>query len=178
MTADERRRQVLAAAIGCFAHGGLHGTSTEDIAKAAGISHPYLFRLFPTKKDLFLAAVEETFGRARQILLSAAGDSSGQEALKAMGLQYRKFLEERTLLLTQMHAFAACDDPDVRALTQSCFGKLWGEVADVSGATDDEMVEFFAAGMLLNVAAAMDLDHAVDVPWIRACLGKHSAAGT
>ena len=57
-TAAERRDAVLRAAQVAFARGGLHGTSTEEIAEAAGISQPYLFRLFGTKKKLFVASVE------------------------------------------------------------------------------------------------------------------------
>jgi AcrR family transcriptional regulator len=171
MPAAERRELVLAAAITEFARGGLEGTSTEVIAERAGISQPYLFRLFPTKKALFLAAVERTFERATQILVDAAGDLRGEEAMAAMGDAYRTFLQERTLLLTQMHAFAACDDDDVRALTQTSFGKLWLAVADATGTSDEELVNFVAHGMLLNVAAAMDLTSVMDLPWVAACLG-------
>ncbi|MGH7749523.1 MAG: TetR/AcrR family transcriptional regulator [Candidatus Dormibacteria bacterium] len=170
MSAEERREQVLVAAVHEFAGGGLDGTSTEAIARRAGISQPYLFRLFPTKKALFLAAVERTFDRARRTLVDAAGDLSGDEALRAMGAAYRAFLEHRTLLLTQLAAFAACGDEDVRKLTQGCFGRLWLEVAELSGAGDDALVGFFARGMLLNVAAAMHLSEVVDLPWVRACL--------
>src|ERR1700742_217351 len=125
MTADERRETVLQAAVVEFAKGGLAGTSTEDIARRADISQPYLFRLFGTKKDLFLAAVERTFERAQAVLVEAAGDRIGKDAMVAMGDAYRTFLTDRTLLLTQMHAFAACDDEDVRRVTQTCYGKLW-----------------------------------------------------
>ncbi|MGI8492731.1 MAG: TetR/AcrR family transcriptional regulator [Acidimicrobiales bacterium] len=173
LSAEERRRQVLAAAIDEFAKGGLHGTSTEDIARAAGISQPYLFRLFPTKKSLFLAAVEKTFDRAREVLLGAAGDRSGPEALAAMGAQYRVFLENRTLLLTQMHAFAACDDADIRLLTQTCFGRLWRELGEVAGVSDEDVATFVARGMLLNVAASMNLGEVADMGWVKACLGSH-----
>lgn len=171
MPAAERKELVLAAAIAEFAKGGLEGTSTEVIARRADISQPYLFRLFPTKKALFLAAVQRTFDRATQILVDAAGDLRGEGAMSAMGDAYREFLADRTLLLTQMHAFAACDDDEVRALTQTCFGKLWLAVADSSGSSDEELVSFFAYGMLLNVAAAMDLTSVMDLPWVAACLG-------
>lgn len=171
MSAEERRELVLAAAIAEFAKGGLEGTSTEVIARRADISQPYLFRLFPSKKALFLAAVQRTFDRATQLLVDAAGDLRGDEALQAMGDAYRSFLEDRTVLLTQMHAFAACDDDEVRALTQTCFGKLWQAIADASGADDEQLVTFVAFGMLLNVAAAMDLPSVMNVPWVEACLG-------
>jgi AcrR family transcriptional regulator len=54
-TADERREDILAVAMEHFGAGGYHGTSTENIAREAGISQPYLFRLFRTKRELFLA---------------------------------------------------------------------------------------------------------------------------
>ncbi len=176
MSSDERRDAVVQAAIVEFAKGGLVGTSTEDIARRAGISQPYLFRLFGTKKDLFLAAVERTFDRAQAILVEAAGDLTGMEAKMAMGAAYRSFLADRTLLLTQMHAYAACDDDDVRRVTQGRFGKLWLTVAEITGLDDDSLIEFFGHGMLLTMAAAMDLMAVIDLPWVRACLGPEIAA--
>jgi AcrR family transcriptional regulator len=176
MSADERRESVLRAAIVEFSKGGLAGTSTEDIARRADISQPYLFRLFGTKKGLFLAAIERTFDRVLTILVEAAGDCSGEEAKMAMADAYRTFLNDRTLLLTQMHAYAACDDDDVRRVTQTSFGKLWLAVADITGFDDDDLIAFFGHGMLLNMAAAMDLMAVIDLPWVRACLGQELTA--
>jgi len=176
MSADERRESVLRAAIVEFSKGGLAGTSTEDIARRAGISQPYLFRLFGTKKELFLAAIERTFDRALTILVEAAGDRTGEEAKMAMAGAYRMFLNDRTLLLTQMHAYAACDDDDVRRVTQTSFGKLWLGVAEITGLEDDDLIAFFGHGMLLNMAAAMDLMAVIDLPWVKACLGQELLA--
>jgi AcrR family transcriptional regulator len=176
MSADERRESVLRAAIVEFSEGGLAGTSTEDIARRAGISQPYLFRLFGTKKELFLAAVERTFDRALTILVEAAGDRTGEEAKMAMAGAYRMFLNDRTLLLTQMHAYAACGDDDVRRVTQASFGKLWLAVAGTTGLGDDDLIAFFGHGMLLNMAAAMDLMAVIDLPWVKACLGQELLA--
>jgi AcrR family transcriptional regulator len=176
MSADERRESVLRAAIVEFSKGGLAGTSTEDIARRADISQPYLFRLFGTKKELFLAAIERTFDRALTILVEAAGDRTGEEAKMAMADAYRMFLNDRTLLLTQMHAYAACDDDDVRRVTQTSFGKLWLAVAEITGLEDDDLIAFFGHGMLLNMAAAMDLMAVIDLPWVKACLGQELLA--
>jgi AcrR family transcriptional regulator len=176
MSADERRESVIRAAIVEFAKGGLAGTSTEDIARRADISQPYLFRLFGTKKELFLAAIERTFDRAQSILVEAAGDLTGDEAKMAMAGAYRMFLGDRTLLLTQMHAYAACDDDDVRRVTQGCFGKLWLKVAEITGLDDDTLIAFFGHGMLLNMAAAMDLMAVINLPWVAACLGQELSA--
>ena len=133
-TAEERREAVLAAALVAFAQGGLHGTSTEDIARAAGISQPYLFRLFGTKKKLFVATVERCMADTLELFRAAAGDRRGEEALEAMGQAYVAMVTgDRTRLLAQMQAYAACDDPEVREAIRSGFGSLHLFVETVSG---------------------------------------------
>src|SRR4249919_243265 len=72
LTAEERRDEVIAAALHAFAEGGYAGTSTESIARAVGVSQPYLFQLFGTKRQLFLAAVRHGFQRTRLVFHEAA----------------------------------------------------------------------------------------------------------
>jgi AcrR family transcriptional regulator len=168
MTADERRETVLTAAVAVFAARGMDGTSTEDVARQAGISQPYLFRLFPTKKALFLALVERCFQQVAGTFEAAAADRVGEDALEAMGEAYHQLLEDRTLLLLQMQAYAACDDPDIRAATRTGYKELWTLVERLTGLPYERIVTFFAMGMLMNVAAAMDLP-AVDERWARWC---------
>ncbi len=168
MPAAERRGLVLEAAVAEFAVHGLAGTSTEDVARRAGISQPYLFRLFPTKKALFLALVERCFGRVRDAFTEAAGDLAGDAALEAMAHAYEVLLEDRTLLLMQMQAYAACDDPEIRAATRAGYKKLWEMVERITGLPFQRVVDFFAVGMLMNVAAAMDLP-SVDERWTSWC---------
>jgi AcrR family transcriptional regulator len=157
MTADERRAAILDVAVGEFARGGLNGTSTEAIAARAGISQPYLFRLFGTKKDLFLACMGRCHERLRATFTAAAEADSSADPLKAMGLAYRRLLEDREYLLLQLQMYAACDDPHVRAAASAGYAELWQLVSRLSGAPEDGVRAFFATGMLLNVAAAMDL---------------------
>jgi len=168
MAAGERREMVLEAAVAEFAARGMAGTSTEDVARRAGISQPYLFRLFPTKKALFLALVERCFRRVEDAFTAAAGDRTGDEALEAMADAYERLLDDRTLLLLQMQAYAACDDPDIRAVTRAGFKKLWELTERITGLPFQRVVDFFAVGMLMNVAAAMDLP-AVDERWTSWC---------
>jgi AcrR family transcriptional regulator len=168
MPAAKRREMVLEAAIAEFAARGLAGTSTEDVARRAGISQPYLFRLFPTKKALFLALVEQCFRRVEDTFATAAGDRTGDEALMAMADAYEVLLEDRTLLLMQMQAYAACDDPEIRTATRAGYKKLWELVERITGLPFQTVVDFFAVGMLMNVAAAMDLP-SVDERWTRWC---------
>jgi AcrR family transcriptional regulator len=168
MKAGERREAVLAAAVTEFAARGLAGTSTEDVARRAGISQPYLFRLFPTKKALFLALVDRCFRQVAAAFEAAAADRVGEDALEAMADAYHQLLQDRTLLLLQLHAYAACDDPEIRDATRTGFKQLWALVERLSGLPYERVVMFFAMGMLMNVAAAMDLP-TVDERWTRWC---------
>jgi AcrR family transcriptional regulator len=168
MTADERRASVLRSAVACFAAGGYAGTSTQDVAAAAGISHAYLFRLWPNKKALFLDLVQHGFGRVRQAFVDAADGHSGQAAMEAMGDAYGELLRDRDQLLLQMHAYVACDDPEIGEVTRHEFGRLWRQVATLSGAADDELQRFFAFGMLMNVMASMDAASHGEA-WLKAC---------
>ncbi len=171
MSAEERREEILEAAVAEFALKGLHGTSTNTIAERVGISQPYLFRLYHTKKDLFLAAVARGFDRVLAAFRLAA-EQHPDEPLLAMGQAYSiQLLSHREELLLQMQSYAACSDPEVERLVRERFGELYRFVEEVSGADEEEVQGFFAKGMLLNVAAAMDLPAVLpDQSWVRRCL--------
>ena len=160
-----------------FARGGLDGTPTEAIAKRVGISQPYLFRLYGTKKELFLAVVERCFDRTLSTFQRAADGHTGDEALEAMGMAYSDLLADRTLLLAQLQTYVACEDPEVRALCRDGFKHLTQFVAEASGAPAESVRRFFETGMLMNVVAAMELD-TVNEPWARDLMvAKHEKGG-
>ena len=141
-----------------FAYGGLQGTSTEKIASRAGISQPYLFRLFGTKKELFIASSKRCFGRVLAAFQEAAEGKTGYEAKKAMGQAYDQLLADREqMLLGQLQMYAACSDPEIRDATRAGFAELFRFVEQATGLGTEEIRNFFALGMLMNVAAAMDL---------------------
>ncbi len=169
MTADERRADVLQVAVGLFAKRGYQGTSTEEVARAAGISQPYLFKMFPTKKALFVALVKQSFNRVRSAFVDAVGDAVGDAALERMGERYGELLRDRDELLLQMQAYAACDDPEIGEVTRREFGSLWNEVARLSGVDETRLRQFFATGMLMNVVAAMDATR-YTASWVKACV--------
>src|SRR5437764_9774571 len=113
-SAEERREAVLEAALEEFAARGLEGASTEAIAAKAGISQPYVFRLFGTKKELFKAVVARCFRETLETFQRAAEGVRGEEAMQAMGAAYAEhLLPNRTMLRIQMQAYAACDDADI-----------------------------------------------------------------
>ena len=145
-----------------FAERGLDGTSTEDIARRAGISQPYLFRLFGTKKELFIATVGRCFRETLEMFQRAAEGKRGEEALHAIGTAYMEQLEtDRTWLRAQMQAYAAADDPEIRAVVRAGYGDLVAYVRRVSDADWPIVWHFFATGMLLNVLSSM---HVTDAP--------------
>jgi AcrR family transcriptional regulator len=173
-TADDRREELLAAARAQFARRGYYGTPTTDIAKAAGISQAYLFRLFPTKEELFVACVQRTLDVTRGEFTRAAAPHAGdsEAVLEAMGQRYDELLQQTDLLLGQLHAYAACQEPAVREAVRAGYGRLVEMVRDLSGAPDERIQEFFAKGMLINVIAAMGA-HELDEPWARALMTGH-----
>jgi AcrR family transcriptional regulator len=156
-SAEERREEIVAIAIGQFALNGYKGTSTEAIAREAGISQPYLFRLFKTKRDLFLACFDVVHGRIAETFESAARGVPKDEVLQAMGQSYYALLADTTGQLFQMQSYAACSDPVIQARVRDCYGTLVKSVSRLSGATPAEVWRFFANGMLLNVTASLDL---------------------
>jgi AcrR family transcriptional regulator len=156
-SAEERREDILEAARLEFAERGLEGASTEEIARRAGISQPYVFRLFGSKKDLFKAAVARCFRETLETFQRAAEGTRGEEALRAMGEAYRELLADRHRLLGQMQAYAACNDPDICAVARDGFGDIFAYVERVSGLPSAQVTRFFANGMLMNVMASMDL---------------------
>ena len=164
MSGSERRSQVLGIAAVEFADHGLHGASIEAIAREAGITQAYVFRMFGTKKALFLELVGAAFDRFSDGMAEAAVDARGLDALTLMGGQYYGMLADRTTLLLQLQGFAACGDSEVRELVRSRFARMWDTVAAASDVDPVTVKSFLAFGMLLNNAAALGVDE-VDEPW-------------
>jgi AcrR family transcriptional regulator len=164
MTADERRAQILAIAAEEFAVGGLHGTSTETIARRAGITQAYVFRLFGSKKNLFIRVVQSAFEHLTDAMRTAAGDGTGLAALSAMGQTYDALLADRTALLLQLQGFAAASEPEVRDAVRESFARMWELVSDTTGLDPVTVKSFLAFGMLLNNGAALEVRE-VDEPW-------------
>jgi AcrR family transcriptional regulator len=165
-SAEERREEVLEAAMAEFAAHGLEGGSTEAIARAVGISQPYVFRLFGTKKQLFMATTERCLRGTLEMMRTAAAGLKGEAVLEAIGEAYRQRLANPTYLHAQMQAYAACGDPEICEVVRRGYGEMVEYVERASGLPSDRVAHFFAKGMLLNVVASMDLLQA-DAGWAR-----------
>ena len=168
-SADERRGEIIALAIEQFALGGYKGTSTDAIAREAGISQPYLFRLFNTKRELFLACHEVAEARILETFRTAADGQPREAVLAEMGRAYIELLADRTGLLFQMQSYAACSDPVIQEHVRASYGALVEEVTRLSGEPPAKIFQFFSHGMLLNVVASLDLGAIADrSPWAKA----------
>jgi AcrR family transcriptional regulator len=164
MSGSERRAQVLGIAAGEFANHGLHGASIEAIAHEAGITQAYVFRMFGTKKALFLELVAAAFDRFSDGMSAAAEGARGLAALTRMGAQYYESLADRTTLMLQLQGFAACGDREVRDLVRARFAHMWDTVEGSAGVDPVTVKSFLAFGMLLNNVAALDVDELAQ-PW-------------
>jgi AcrR family transcriptional regulator len=157
-TSDERRQQVIEAAVKEFAANGFHATSTGAIAKRAGISQPYIYALFPSKTELFLEVDRYVVDRIRRAFLDAVrGKSTTEERLEAMGQAYMELLANRDEIRFQMQAHAAAGNPELAEPIRKEFTGLWEDVKRMSGASEDQVREFMGKGMLLNVVASLEL---------------------
>lgn len=169
MPAQQRREEIVEIAMRHFAHGGFHGTSTETIARETGVSQPYLFRLFETKRNLFLACCARHRRRVHETFTGAAEGAPKEERLSRMGHAYVDLIEDRDLLLFHLQMFAACEDPVIREHVRAGYAELVETVMELTDATPEEVWNFCATGMLINVVASLDLHElAKDKEWARA----------
>ena len=141
-SAAARREDVLEAAASEFSRKGLHGASTDAIARAAGISQPYLFRLFGTKKALYLAATQRKMEETYQVFERASRGKTGDEALRAMGEAYRDLIADRERLQLMLQCFAAADDPEIREELRRVWRDLVELVERAGGGTPEEVSTF------------------------------------
>jgi AcrR family transcriptional regulator len=181
--AAERRQELISAAVHEFAHGGLHGTPVERIARRVGVAQPYVFSLFANKRELFLAALEQSFQRVADTFRAAAedyrdgrGPADCQDVLHAMGHAYKELLaSDRDYLMLQHQSYAACEDDLVRARVRHRYAELVKLAQQLSGAEPERLNDFFRDGMALNVAAALGVeDLSITSHWVQAELKQNS----
>ena len=173
--ASVRREALIEAAVHEFAHGGLHGTPVDRIARRVGVAQPYVFSLFGSKRELFLAAVERGFMHTEEIFTQAAAAydpalaEPGSDMLHAMGRAYRELLaSDRDYLMLQHQAYAACDDEVVRERVRNLYAHLVAHVDQLAAAPAERVDEFFRYGSWINLAAAMGVpDDQLGCQWMR-----------
>jgi AcrR family transcriptional regulator len=169
MSAEDRRELVVAGAVRAFAVGGYHGTSTDAVARAAGVSQPYVVRIFGTKLDLFLEVFDHVTERVDAAFTAVIDqgvdgrpfDPDDDEHWGRLGLAYADLLADRDVLMVMMHGFSAGGVPEIAGRSRTCMSRIFATLA-ATGADEDRITDFVAHGMLLNVMVAMRAPEHVD----------------
>jgi AcrR family transcriptional regulator len=177
MSGSDRRALVLDAAIAEFGEHGWHGARIEAVATRAGISHPYLLRLFSSKRELFVAAVDCAFDRMEDVFANAVA-SDGRDPILALGEAYRLLLRnDPAALRLHMHALAVGADPEVGATVKLRYAALLDRMRELSGASADRVRTCFAVGLTLTVVTVLDLpDRDADLHWGAKLLASGAAS--
>ncbi|GIF71375.1 TetR/AcrR family transcriptional regulator [Asanoa siamensis] len=168
LTAAERSEQLVDAAVTAFAKGGYAGTTTDDVARLAGVSQPYVIRLFRSKQALFITVIDHVSTRIQQVFREAAPAEGAQLTDLADG--FDRLLAERHLLPVLLHGFAAANaDEEIGRTARACYGRIYELVRELTGASAEEARDFIATGMLLTVLASMRVigpDPVEQEPWM------------
>jgi AcrR family transcriptional regulator len=151
MSAEERREQILGAALRVFAEGGYAASTTDQVARAAGVSQPYVVRMFGTKQQLFAEVYERACSRVVETL---AGVEPGPDAGEQMGQAYVELLRDHDLLQLMMHGYVAGADPQIGRIARRTLAKAYRLYRERSGGSPEEARGFVAHGMLINVLVA------------------------
>jgi TetR/AcrR family transcriptional regulator len=156
MKAADRRELILAAATAVFGAKSYVGTTTDEVARAAGVSQPYVVRLFGTKAKLYMAVIERAYERVISAFREAL-PGPDEERLARMGAAYAGLLEERGMLPVIANSTALGGDPEIGPVAREGFNSIWRFVRDEAGFTEEETRNFMANGMLINAIVGLRL---------------------
>lgn len=168
-TSDQRRIAVIHSAIAVFAKTGYLGTPITTVAKHAKISPAYVFKLFPRKEDLFIAALDQAFDTIEEALADSVATIAGQAPdaiLTTMGDAYASLIADRDLLMIQVHALSVADVPEIGAAFRKGLQRIATFVQTRSGASDEAVQRFFAYGQLCHLITTVSLDDST-AAWVR-----------
>jgi AcrR family transcriptional regulator len=172
-TAEVRRPLVASAAVREFARGGFHGTTIADVARESKISPAYVFKLFPSKERLFVAALDECFEQIVAALGVGADSAPVQDAesvLFAMGAAYAELIQDRTLLMLQVHAQSVADIAEIGDALRAGLAKVTTFTQSRSGGSDDAVQRFIAYGQLCHLIVTARIE---EIPESWAMLLSH-----
>ena len=153
LSSDERRAQIILAALTVFGSRGYEGATTDQVARVAGVSQPYVVRLFGTKENLFLATIEFAVERLLAVFRAAlaASDEGGERPVgKRIGEAYVDLIEVRGLHQTLAHAYLLGSNPAIGAAARQGFARVWRFLRDEMGLDAEGARSFLAEGMLIS----------------------------
>ncbi len=157
LSSDERREQILTAALAVFGARGYVGSTTDDVARAAGVSQPYVVRLFGSKESLFLAALYEAIDELMRSFRLALARDDGTSAEERIGTAYVQLLSIRGLHQTMSHAYLLGSHPVIGPAARRGFAQVWRFFRDEAGFDADRARAFLAEGMLISTMIGLRL---------------------
>ena len=163
MKAEDRRELILAAAMGVFGDYGYVGTTTDQVARAAGVSQPYVVRMFGTKEKLFVAVLERALAKLFEVFRAALAEESDEPVARRMGLAYLGLLSEHGLLLSLSHSFLLGSDPVIGATARRGFMEVYAFLRHEVGFSPEECHQFLSAGMLSNTMIGLRMTDQYDI---------------
>jgi TetR/AcrR family transcriptional regulator len=167
MRAEDRRESVLTAATAVFGERGYVGATTDAVARAAGVSQPYVVRMFGTKEALFLCVLGRALDRLMEAFTAAIEADprlSPEDLHHRMGTAYGDLLSDRGLLLSLMHGFVLGADPVIGAAARKGFLEVYRVLRHRAGFSAEEAATFLAHGMLLNTLVGIRMADDIDDP--------------
>ena len=177
MAAHERRELILQAATAVFGERGYAGATTAQVAQAAGISQPYVVRMFGTKENLFLEALgralaklqerfrtviaEANAGQAPDATTARASSVDTAEALEQLeqmlAQAYADLIKDSGILLLLMQSFVAGHEPVIGARAREGFLAIYTLLREEAGMAAAPARDFLAHGMLMNTLISLRL---------------------
>ncbi|MEJ3403309.1 TetR/AcrR family transcriptional regulator [Rathayibacter sp. YIM 133350] len=163
ISAPERREQILQAATLVFGEVGYAAATTDRVAQAAGISQPYVVRMFGSKENLIVEVLERTCDRILETFRSAIADTADPRTPAArIGAAYVDLVEtDRGVLLSLMQGFIMGGDPRVGPVARAGIMRIYALLREQGGFTPEAARDFFASGMLINTLVASGLVNAL-----------------
>ncbi|MGE5591383.1 MAG: TetR/AcrR family transcriptional regulator [Bacillota bacterium] len=173
MDGQERRRLILEAALQVFSERSYAAATTNDVAQAAGVSQATVFKYFPAKRDLFVAALDHTTGLVLERWQEAAeGTASPLQRLRAIARAYaRMAATEHASFRVRLRAVAESDDPVIAEAARRSYLAIVDfvrrelERARGAGELPADLDAAAAAWYFLSVGQGFNLNHFVGFNW-------------
>lgn len=150
MITTTRREQIIEAATAVFGARGYVGTTTDEVARAAGVSQPYVVRLFGSKENLFLAAIQDALARLLAAFRDADRTAAPGEREMRMGEAYLGLLSVRGLHQLLSHAYLLGAHPVIGPVAREGFAAVWRYLREEAGFSAADAEGFLSRGMLIN----------------------------
>ena len=157
MKSEDRRELILAAAAVVFGERGYVGATTDAVAKAAGISQPYVVRMFGTKAALFQAVLDRSLDKLIAGFREEIDEHrpTDDDLPMCIGRRYVTLLSDRGLLLSLMQAFMLGADPEIGPTARAGFLRVYRLLRDEAGFTPEQSTEFLSGGMMINTLVGL-----------------------